>query len=345
MNTPFTSTVRTRRQRLGLVAGAAVLSTLAVGCASSSSSSTPVPGTANAADTSGVTLRVGDQKGTGAEALLQAAGLLKTLPFKLQFADFTSGPPMMQAMGSGSLDVGGVGDSPPVFAAAGGEKIAVVGATLPKPASAAILVPKGSPITSVAGLRGKTIAVAQGSSADYELLAALTKAGLTVKDVKLTYLQPGDALAAFASHHVAAWAVWSPYIEQAETQDGAKALVNGKGYGGNYSFTVASRSALDDPTKAAEIKTYLATLDKARDWANAHPAAWAKAWAGGAGFPVSVMTTAAKDTQATVVPINAAVIAFEQQVANAFSNAGLIPTKVDFNDFADQSFNSTVTSH
>ena len=151
-----------------------------------------------------------------------------------QFDDFTSGPPMLQAMPeSGSVDVGGVGDAPPVFAAAGGEKIAVVGATFPNVASAATLVPKGSSITSISQLRGKRIAVAQGSSADYELLAQLTKAGLTPKDVNLIYLQPADALAAFTSHHVDAWAVWSPYIEQAETQYGAKAIATGKGYGGN----------------------------------------------------------------------------------------------------------------
>ena len=83
------------------------------------------------------TLHVGDQEGTGAEALLQAAGLLNTLPFKVQFDDFTSGPPMLQAMGSGSIDVGGVGDAPPVFAAASGEKIAVIGAYLPNVASSA----------------------------------------------------------------------------------------------------------------------------------------------------------------------------------------------------------------
>ena len=156
------------------------------------------------------------------------------------------------------------------------------------------------------------------------------------------YLQPADALAAFTSHRVDAWAVWSPYIEQAESEYGATAITNGKGYGGNYSFTVASRAALSDPAKAAAIKTYLATYDKARQWADTHTTAWGKAWAAGAGLPVGLMTTAAKDSTAKIVPIDATTIGFEQQVADQFAAAGLIPTKLTFSDYADQDFNSTV---
>ncbi len=74
---------------------------------------------ANTTNVSNVTLNIGDQAGSGAEALLTAAGLIGKLPFKAHWSDFTSGPPMLQAMGAGSIDVGGVGDAPPVFAAAG----------------------------------------------------------------------------------------------------------------------------------------------------------------------------------------------------------------------------------
>jgi sulfonate transport system substrate-binding protein len=332
----------THRRRCWLLAGTLVLASLAAACGSGGSEPTAASDQSNAADTSQVTLRIGDQKGSGAESLLKAAGLLDSLPFKVEWDDFTAGPPMMQAMGSGSVDVGGVGDAPPIFAAAGGQKIAVIGAQLPNVASSATLVPKGSPITSISQLRGKRIAVTQGSSADYELLAQLTKAGLSVKDVNLVYLQPADALAAFTSHHVDAWAVWSPYIEQAVSLYGARKIANGKGYGGNYSFQVASRSALADPAKAAAIKTYLATWDKARLWANHHTAAWGKAWAAGAGLPVGLMTAAAKDSTTTIVPIDPTVIGFEQQVADQFTAAGLIPAKLKFQDFAVTDFNTTV---
>ncbi|HTZ93912.1 MAG TPA: ABC transporter substrate-binding protein [Streptosporangiaceae bacterium] len=325
-----------------LVLGGATACSSAAAGANSSASSPAASGTisANQVSVSDVTLNIGDQAGSGAEALLTAAGLISKLPFKAHWSDFTSGPPMLQAMGSGSIDVGDVGDAPPVFAAAGGSQIAVVSALQANPNGSAILVPKNSPIHTVAQLRGKSIAVAQGSSADYHLLAILTKAGLTIKDVTPDYLQPAEGQAAFASGHVAAWDVWSPFIEQAESQDHARVLANGAGIGQTYSFVVAAKAALGDPAKAAAIHDYLQLLDQAYTWAQSHESDWATTWAKATGLPVSAMTQAVKDSLATPEPITPAVISSEQSVANAFTAAGLIPSHVDFADYAVTTFNS-----
>jgi sulfonate transport system substrate-binding protein len=327
-----------------LAAGALAAACSSGGSSAASSPSASASGTSSASTTSlsQVTLHVGDQAGSGSEALLTAAGLISKLPFKVSWSDFTSGPPMLQAMGAGAIDIGGVGDAPPVFAAAGGEKVAIVGALQANPLGSALLVPKGSAIHSVAELRGKKIAVAEGSSADYHLLAVLKKAGLTVKDVTVVNLQPAQAEAAFASGAVDAWDVWSPYIEQAEAQHGARVLVNGTSIGTTYSFEVASRDALADPAKAAAIRAYLRLLDQAHAWAATHQSSWASVWAKATGLPDSVMTDAAKDSVATAVPITPAVVSSEQQIANAFSSAGLIPAHVDFAKFSDTSFNNAV---
>lgn len=320
-----------------LVAALLVLAAVATGCSSSASGDSKV-------DLSSVTLRIGDQQGTGAQALLQAAGLLNKLPFTVSWSNFTSGPPMLQAMGSGSVDIGGVGNAPPAFAAAGGEQIALVGARTGQPGGSALLVPKNSPITSVQQLRGKKIAVAQGSSADYHLLTVLDKAGLSVKDVTTENLQPADALSAFGSGHVDAWDVWSPYVEQAVAQDNARVLVNGQGYGSNYSFEVAAKDAINDSGKAAAIRKYLTVLDEAYTWAARNPAAWAKVWSKATGLPQSIMLTAAKDAASAPIPITRPVVASEQKLADAFYKAGLVPAKVDFSDYTVTTFNDTVAA-
>jgi sulfonate transport system substrate-binding protein len=340
------------RQGLRIGAGAVAASLLLFGgataCSSagsgSSASSPAASGTtsANQTSVSDVTLNIGDQAGTGAEALLTAAGLINKLPFKAHWADFTSGPPMLQAMGSGSIDVGGVGDAPPVFEASAGGQIAIVGAEAGDPNGAALLVPDNSPIKTVAQLEGKTIAVSQGSSANYHLLAILTKAGLTIKDVTADYLQPADAEAAFASGHVAAWDIWSPYIEYAEAKYHARVLVNGSTIGQTYGFVVASRSALASPAKAAAIHDYLGLLYQAYDWAGQHQSAWAATWAKATGMPVSVMLQAAKDDQDTPTQITPTVLSSEQSVANAFSSAGLIPSKINISNYAVTTFNSVL---
>jgi sulfonate transport system substrate-binding protein len=338
---------RARRPLLPLTLSLLAAGALAAACSSSSSgsasgSATPAAsGKVSAASLKNVTLHIGDQAGSGSQSLLTAAGLINKLPFKADWSDFTSGPPMLQAMGAGSVDIGAVGDAPPVFEAAGGGKIAVVAATVADPQAAALLLPKGSAVTSVAGLKGKTIAVSEGSSANYHLLAVLKQAGLTVKDVTIDNLQPAQALAAFASGHVAAWDVWSPYIEEAQVEHGAKVLVNGTPIGKTFSFEVASRAALADPAKAAAIRAYLALIAQAHTWANTHSSAWATTWSQATGLPLPIMSSAAKDDVSVTVPITSTVISSEQSIADAFTAAGLIPGHVDFANFAVSTFNST----
>src|SRR5207248_10473208 len=139
--------------------------------------------------------------------------------------------------------------------------------------------------------------------ANYHRLTVLEKAGLATHDVTLDYLQPAEGLTALASHKVDAWDVWTAFIEQARQQDHARVLVNGKGFGTPYSFTVASRPALADPAKAAAIRVYLKLLNRAHKWADAHPRGWAGVWQKGTGLPDSIMATAARDAAATAVPV------------------------------------------
>jgi sulfonate transport system substrate-binding protein len=336
--------MRTRR-RFYAALTIAVAGLAAAGCSSSSSSSSTASSSASAtgsADLSSVTLNVGDQKGTGAEAVLAAAGLLKTLPFKVNWSDFTSGPPMLQAMASGSVDVGGVGDAPPVFAASGGEAIEIVGARQTSGDQDAVVVPKGSPITSIQQLKGKKVAYASGSSANYNLLTVLDKASLTTKDITLVNLQPADALAAFTSGSVEAWDVWPPYVQQVVAQKGARIIATGSAYGNPYSFEVASKAAVADPKKAAAIKAYLTILNKGYIWTATHPDQWAAAWAKATGLPVSVMAQAAKLSATTPVAITDDTTAAEQGLVDQFFAAGLIPTKVDMKDYITDQFNDTV---
>ena len=333
------------RSRSYAVMALAVASLAAAGCSSSSSSSSSSsaasPSASSSVNLSSVTLNIGDQKGTGAEAVLTAAGLLNTLPFHINWSDFTSGPPMLEAMASGSVDIGGVGDAPPVFAASGGEAVEIVGARETAGDQDAVVVPKNSPITSIQQLKGKKIAYGAGSSGNYNLLTVLTKAGLTTKDVTLVNLQPAEALAAFTSGSVDAWDIWPPYVQQVIAQDGARVLATGGTYGSPYSFEVASKAAVADPAKAAAIKVYLTTLDKAYAWAATHPSAWAVAWGKAAGLPASIMDVAAKIDATTPVPVTSAIVSSEQNLVDQFFAAGLIPAKVDISNYITTQFNST----
>ena len=98
---------------------------------------------------SSVTLNVGDQKGTGAEAVLTAAGLLSTLPFHVNWSDFTSGPPMLRGDGLGFRRHRRRRRRPAGLRRVRRRAVEIVGARETSGDQDAVVVPKNSPITSI----------------------------------------------------------------------------------------------------------------------------------------------------------------------------------------------------
>ncbi|MGW1752060.1 ABC transporter substrate-binding protein [Streptomyces sp. NPDC002092] len=287
-----------------------------------------------------LTLNVGDQKG-GSEAILRAAGELKNLDYKIKWSTFTSGPPLLEAVNAKAVDIGGVGNTPPVFAAGAGSKITVVAAFHGTSKGDAILVPNDSKLSKPQDLKGKSVAVAQGSSANYQLVASLKAAGLSLSDVKVKYLQPADALAAFTSGKVDAWAVWDPYTSQILQGKQGRVLTTGEGITNGLTFQVAAPSALQDTKKAAAIKDYLERLRRATAWVYGHQEEWAKVWAKDTGLPYEVALASVRRTNATriSVAVDKPLIASEQQIADTFTALKLIPKTVDFGAFVDTRYN------
>ncbi|MFJ2160834.1 ABC transporter substrate-binding protein [Streptomyces sp. NPDC087856] len=287
-----------------------------------------------------LTLNVGDQKG-GSEAVLRAAGELKNLDYKIKWSTFTSGPPLLEAVNAKAVDIGGVGNTPPVFAAGADSKIKVVAAWHGTSDGDAVLVPKDSKLSRPQQLKGRSIAVAQGSSAHFQLVASLKAAGLSLSDVKVKYLQPADALAAFTSGKVDAWAVWDPYTSQVLQSKRGRILTSGEGVTNGLSFQVAAPGALADKKKAAAIKDYLDRLRRAQTWVFTHQEDWAKVWAKDTGLPYEVALASVKRTNSTrvSVAVDKPLIASEQQIADTFTQLKLIPRKVDFADFVDTRYN------
>jgi len=54
------------------------------------------------------------------------------------------------------------------------------------------------------------------------------------------------------------------------------------------------------------------------------------------------MVAAAKDDTATAAPITPEIVSNEQSLVNAFSAAGLIPSKYDFSRYSYTGFNSVL---
>ncbi|AWW40940.1 ABC transporter substrate-binding protein [Streptomyces cadmiisoli] len=330
-----------QRMRRRLISAALLLplAFLATACGGDSAAQTS---TGDGTDGKGsLTLDVGDQKG-GSEAVLRAAGELDDLDYKIKWSTFSSGPPLLEAVNAKAVDIGGVGNTPPVFAAGAGSRITVVAAWHGTSKGDAILVPNGSKLTKPEQLKGKSVAVAQGSSAHYQLVASLKKAGLALGDIEPKYLQPADALAAFTSGKVDAWAVWDPYTSQVLHADQGRVLTTGDGVTNGLTFQVAAPDALRDEKKAAAVEDYLERLRRAQDWVFEHPEEWAKVWAEDTGLPYEVALASVKRTNASrvAVAVDEPLVRSEQEIADTFAELKLIPRTVDFSRYVDDRFNS-----
>jgi ABC-type nitrate/sulfonate/bicarbonate transport system substrate-binding protein len=75
------------------------------------------------------------------------------------WSEFTSGPPLLEALAAGKVDVGETGDAPVIFAQAKNAPVVYFGQSQPNPEAVALLVPQGSPIRTLADLKGKKVAL------------------------------------------------------------------------------------------------------------------------------------------------------------------------------------------
>ncbi|AYF77425.1 ABC transporter substrate-binding protein [Nocardia yunnanensis] len=330
-------------KRTRLLAALAVVTALVTAACSSGGDDTKGVNADGSVDLSKVTLHIGDQKGMALQALLDVSGQSKDLPYQVEWSTFTAGPPMLEAINAGSIDFGGVGDAPPVFAAAAKSQIKIAGVYDSGAAGSAIVVPKDSALKDPKDLRGKKIAVTKGSSAHYHLLSVLTKNGLTFGDIEPQYLQPADALAALSTGRVDAWTVWDPYVAQAEL-GGNRVLVDGAGYLKPDSFWVTGAKTLDNKANAAAVRDLLGRIQRAHTWITGHREEWAKQSAAITGVPYDVTLLAVNRANFADHPLDDATITAEQQVADAFSDAKLIPGKVKITDFIDTRFNDRFNS-
>jgi sulfonate transport system substrate-binding protein len=281
-------------------------------------------------------LRFGFQKGSFNLVLLKSLDLLaKHLPATaVRWIEFPAGPQMLEALAVGGIDIGGVGDSPPVFAQAAGKDLFYVGAEPPKPDSSAVLVKPDAGLRTLADLKGRRIAVQKGSSAHYLLVRAVAKGGLTWKDITPIYLAPADARAAFEQGSVDAWAIWDPYYAAAENAGGTRVLSTSRGLTNNNTFYLASRSLAGNE---AALHSLFAALTETDAWVQAHRPDAAQRFADAAGLPLATVNRVLDRRGASPVgPLSPALVAEQQQVADAFADLGLIPKPIRVADIVWQ---------
>jgi sulfonate transport system substrate-binding protein len=279
-------------------------------------------------------LRIGFQKSASLLTLQKSQGTLEKrlapLGVGVKWVEFPAGPQLLEGLNVGSVDVGFVGEAPPIFAQAAGARFVYIGFDPAAPEAEAIVVPKDSPVKSVADLKGKKVALNKGSNVHYLLVKALEKAGLKYSDIQPVFLPPADARAAFERGSVDAWAIWDPFLAAAEKQAGARILVDGRGVVNNYAYYLGERSYVEKYPQVIQ-----ALFDDTVQQASALKADVKQAAAKIAplqGLDTDVVERALHRYQFGVKPLTPAVAAEQQKIADVFHQLQLIPKPIRIAD-------------
>ncbi|MFV9655226.1 sulfonate ABC transporter substrate-binding protein [Pseudomonas sp. NY15366] len=288
---------------------------------------------AQAASDNESVLRIGYQK-YGTLVLLKSSGALeKRLAeqgVKVQWTEFPAGPQLLEGLNVGSIDFGTTGETPPVFAQAAGADLLYVAFEPPAPLSEAILLPKDSPIKTVAELKGKKVALNKGSNVHYLLVRALEDAGLKYGDITPVYLPPADARAAFERGSVDAWVIWDPFQSAAEKQLQARTLRDGSGLVDNHQFYLATRTYAEKNPQV--VGTLVEEIRGVGEWVKGNLDEATSQVAPLIGLSPEITRQAVERQGYGAQFITPEVVEAQQKIADTFTELKLIPKQLTIKD-------------
>ncbi|HEY0327979.1 MAG TPA: taurine ABC transporter substrate-binding protein [Rhodopseudomonas sp.] len=156
----------------------------------------------------------------------QAAGAVeRSTGYKINWKIFGGGGDVIKAMASGDVPIGEVGSSPATAAIAQGLDIEVVWVLDDINNAEQLVVTRNSGIADLAGLKGKKIATPLASTAHYQLIYALSKAGIKPGEVQIINLRPQEIAAAWERGDIDGTFVWDPVLSRVKA-DGGKVILS-----------------------------------------------------------------------------------------------------------------------
>ncbi|XVQ13722.1 aliphatic sulfonate ABC transporter substrate-binding protein [Spirillospora sp. CA-255316] len=276
---------------------------------------------------SGGALRVGYQR-FGGLSLVKARDAAAGAKWSL----FESGPALTEALKAGSIDIGQTGEAPPIFAAAGRIDFKIIATSAPVPKGEAVLVKEAKGFRSFKDLRGRTIGLNKGSNVHWLLVRLLEANGMKIDDVKVRYLKPAEGRPAFDNDQIDAWIIWDPYFALAE-RAGVKILADASGLAENREYVLVSPEALEK--RPEQIRRFLQAYRQVTDWGIANPAERAKILAPELKMEPAPTERALARSAQPLAPVDGAIGAELQRIADGFTALDLIPGKVDIKGRVD----------
>ncbi|HWD56485.1 MAG TPA: ABC transporter substrate-binding protein [Acidimicrobiales bacterium] len=328
------------------MASAALLTTIAAGGAGASSLSTRHTRAA-ATIPPGTVLRVGEQLKNLSTAL-ELGHQNQNFPYQVQYSEFVGGPPMLQAFEGGSLDAGFIQSTPLIFAQAAGQHVAAVAGWASAGSSYALVSAPGQhSIKSWAGLKGKRVAFQEGTALESALLEGLKSAGLSLHDITAVNLPTTQIAAALQGGSADAAIEVEPLLSAyLQANPSAQVIAHPAAVTEKSDFIVATASAVGNKGVSAALADYITRLIKAYQYLALHPQVVIQTtYEGQYGLKPARAAYVAKVVGASkFFPLPGSMLGPQQNLANLYLGAGVIPAHISVTQEFDPRFNTLVAT-
>ncbi len=180
---------------------------------------------------------------------------------------FTNGPLQIQALGTKDLDFGYIGPGAHWLPMQGRAKIVAINSL---GQSDRVIAQAG--INSFADLKGKTVGVAEGTSADMLLGLALKANNMTVNDIKRVVMDPPTTISAFTSGQIDAAGTWYPHVATIKQRKPDLVEVVKSTDFPELAFPASLVAPTDITSRPEVLKKFQRVAKEASDWAAANRA-------------------------------------------------------------------------
>ncbi|MBD2451391.1 aliphatic sulfonate ABC transporter substrate-binding protein [Nostoc sp. FACHB-152] len=258
---------------------------------------------------------------------------LEPLGIKVEWAQFAQGPQLMEAMNVGKIDLGSVGETPPIFAqAAGADIVYVVGSrrTEKSGRGSAIAVPPDSPIKSVKDIKGQKVVFQKASASHYFIIRALEDVGLKPNDIQVLSIPNVEASSAFLEGKIPVWVTGDPHLARAEKLGKVRIIKTAEGLDTPGGYYIGRKQfALDNPEL---LRIVIEEINKIQLWAEANPKETAKLIMPYQKLDPDVMDLVLSRRAYGLRAISPELIKEQQRVADYFYKNGLLPKPVNIKE-------------
>ncbi|MEX3646230.1 PhnD/SsuA/transferrin family substrate-binding protein [Mycolicibacterium porcinum] len=268
-------------------------------------------------------------------------------PYEVDFADFSGGAAVIEALRSGAADVGSIGEAPVPIAVDSGVTDLVTVALQANPGTSGgyyLVARPDSGVKTIEDLRGRRVAYPPGSGRHMVTAGLLKRHGLDLRtDVQPVELAGAEVVPTFAAGAVdAAIVLGNQYYQLGEPP----ILGDGKGINTGIQTLIVRRDVLEDPAKAAAIGDYVGRAVAANNWKDTHSDQWIDQ------YYVKVQGITFEQGRklydeegiASYYPIDEESTALFQTVADGLHETGTVKGRVDVKPYVDGRYNDIVTA-